>query len=465
MVQAFATVSDLSGLLERKEISPTELLTDTLVRIDKLEPILNTFAFLDTDGAQAAAQAADKRQRDGKRLSTLDGIPTSIKDLIAQKGLPLRFGSKASSDSPAAEDAPSVRRLRDAGAVLLGKSTTSEFGSKAVGDSPLTGITRNPWNTEMTPGGSSSGAAAMVAAGIVPYAIGTDGGGSVRIPAALSGLFGIKASFGRVPVYPVSATPTLAHVGPLTRTVKDAAMVLDVISGYDNRDPFSVYGPSEDYTRSLNTGRTLRVGWTPDFGYAKVEAEVADIAQTAVNNLASMGHEIVELPNLMEDPVDMWNAEFYAGIGTKLRGVIESSPDLLDPAVLKVLEIAISQEMGDYYAKVFERYAFRDKIRKVFEQYDVLVSPTIPVSHVPAGQNVPSSHQERSIVSWVCFTYPFNLTGNPAASMPIGFDARGLPVGLQVAGRLNDEKTVLNLCHAYEEAFGDGTKRPPLSLR
>ena len=211
---AFATIPELSQGLTSKRFSATELLDDVLVRLDKLEPTLNMFAALDVEGARADAKAAEARQMKDARLSTLDGIPTSIKDLIAQMDLPQRFGSRTAPDTPMGDDAPSVGRLRAAGAVLLGKSTTSEFGCKAVGDSPLTGITRNPWNPDLTPGGSSCGAAAMVAAGLVPYALGTDGGGSVRIPASLTGLFAIKGQFGRVPVYPTSATPTLGHVGP-----------------------------------------------------------------------------------------------------------------------------------------------------------------------------------------------------------------------------------------------------------
>ena len=213
----FKSLEELSDGLADKAFSASELLEHTIAQYARLEPRLNMFSHVDFEAARISAKASDDRIRLGERISVLDGIPTSVKDLIAVKDMPQRFGSRAVSDTPVAEDAPSVERLRRAGAVILGKSTTSEFGCKAVGDSPLTGITRNPWNTDKTPGGSSCGAAAMVAAGLVPYAIGTDGGGSIRIPASLCGLFGIKAQFGRVPVFPTSATPTLAHVGPLAR--------------------------------------------------------------------------------------------------------------------------------------------------------------------------------------------------------------------------------------------------------
>jgi aspartyl-tRNA(Asn)/glutamyl-tRNA(Gln) amidotransferase subunit A len=206
----------------------------------------------------------------------------------------------------------------------------------------------------------------------------------------------------------------------------------------------------------------MRIGWSPDFGYARVEPEVAALTARAVERLAELGHEVEELPALMEDPVALWNAEFYAGVGTKLRGVIEETPDLLDPAVLEVLRLAIAQEMCEYYAKVFERYAFREQMRRLFERFDLLVSPTIPVSCVPAGRNVPESQEGRSIVSWVAFTYPFNLTGQPAASMPVGFTEAGMPVGLQVVAGMHDEAAILSLCQGYEAAFGTPGVRPPI---
>jgi len=457
---AFATISDLSDGLQHKRFSATELLDDVLARLETLEPKLNMFAALDVDGARADARAAEDRQMKGARLSPLDGIPTSVKDLIAQKGLPQRFGSRTSPDTPMAEDAPSVARLRAAGAVLLGKSTTSEFGCKAVGDSPLTGITRNPWNTDLTPGGSSCGGAAMVAAGLVPYAIGTDGGGSLRIPAALTGLFGLKGQFGRVPVYPTSATPTLAHVGPLSRTVEDGATVMEVISGHDRRDPFSVAGPVPAFREAARTDRKLRIAYAPTLGFARPQADVLDRLDAAAENVAALGHDVDRLDHVMDDPVDLWNAEFYAGVGTRLRPVIDASPDLIDPAVLEVLKTAISQQMEDYYAKVFARYAFRDAMRDLFERYDLLISPTLPVTAVEAGRDLPASLTDRSIVSWVFYTYPFNLTGQPAASLPIGFTGYGLPIGMQIVGGINDEEAVLALSGQYERAHGELDRRP-----
>ena len=452
----FISVSELSKLIKNKEVSPTELLDSTLKKIEKLDPILNSFAFLDIEGAKILAKDSEKRMMSNSLLSELDGIPTSIKDLIAQKNLPQRFGSKTTSDNPISIDAPSVERLRNAGAVLLGKSTTSEFGCKGVGDSPLTGVTRNPWNIKLTPGGSSCGAASMVAAGIVPYAIGTDGGGSIRIPAALTGLFGIKAQFGRVPVYPTSATPTLAHVGPLTRNVLDACKVLQIISGKDFRDPFTVTENVPIYENFIKEKKSYKIAWSPTLGYGKNDSNVMKILDNAIKNISSLGYKIDTIDKVLdEDPINLWNAEFYAGVGTRLKSVIENSPDLIDPAVLGVLKVAINQKMNDYYSLVFQRYAFREKMRIFFDQYDLLITPTLPCAAFEVGLNVPKNMPDKNIVSWVTYTYPFNLTGQPAASINAGYTSENLPVGMQVIGKNNREIDVLNFCNQFENISVD----------
>lgn len=460
---SFLSISQLSTLIKKKEISPIELLKNTLNNLEKIEKKINSFAHLDVEGAKKLAEQSEKRMLSNSLLSEIDGIPTSIKDLIAQKGLPQRFGSKTTPDKNSEVDAPSVERLRDAGAILLGKSTTSEFGCKAVGDSPLTGITRNPWNLDLTPGGSSCGAAAMVSSGIVPYALGTDGGGSVRIPASLTGLFGIKANFGRVPVYPVSATPTLAHVGPLTRNVEDACTVLKLISGSNWKDPFSVSERVPDFT-NINQKKKYKIAWSPTLGYAKPEKNVLEKMDAAIKNISSLGHDVELVDNIFDkDPVDLWNAEFYAGVGTKLKQVIEKNPEVIDPPILEVLKIAIQQEMGNYYGSVFERYALREKMRVFFEKFDLLITPTIPCVAFKAGQNVPDNFPDRNIVSWVYYTYPFNLTGQPAASINAGFSNENLPIGMQVISKTNNEIDILNFCKQFEDNFIDLSKKPNIS--
>jgi aspartyl-tRNA(Asn)/glutamyl-tRNA(Gln) amidotransferase subunit A len=343
--------------------------------------------------------------------------------------------------------------------VILGKSTTSEFGCKGVGDSPLTGITRNPWDLAKTPGGSSAGAAAMVACGLVPYALGTDGGGSLRIPAALTGLYGIKAQFGRVPVYPTSATPTLAHVGPLTRTAADATVVLSVIAGFDPRDPFSVAGPVPDFAGAL-TGPRLRIAYSPTLGYGRVDPEVAALTAQTVEALQSAGHHVDQIDHFFDDPIDLWTAEFYAGVAIRLRAALEDTPEMLDPAVLEVLEAAVGQDLRTYYDAVFRRYDFREKVRQMMEPYDLLVTPTLPVASVDVGVDVPPELAGRNIVSWATFTYPFNLTGQPAASMPIGVTAAGHPVGLQVVSKALGEAAIFGIAGENDRRLGGIASHP-----
>ena len=451
---AFATIADLSAGYRRKEFSPVEVLADVSRRLEAIEPVLNMFAHLDRAAAIEQARAAEARMVRGAMLGVLDGIPTSVKDLIAVAGMPQRFGSRTTSAALVATDAPAVARLRAAGAVILGKSTTSEFGCKGVGDSPLTGITRNPWNPALTPGGSSCGAAAMVACGLVPYAIGTDGGGSIRIPAAMTGLFGIKAQFGRVPVFPTSATPTLAHVGPLARTAEDAAHVLQIIAGYDRRDPFTVAGPVPDFVTAARTPRRLRIAWSPTLGFARADPEIAALTEAAVLHLQALGHSVEQVAPGFDDPIGMWTAEFYAGVGTRLRASVETDAHALDPAVLEVLRAAIAQDLKTYYASVFDRYAFREKVRAVMEPFDLLLTPTLPVAAFAAGKDVPPGYEDRNIVSWAMFTYPFNLTGQPAASLPAGLTAAGLPAGLQAVSRAHDEQAIFALAGQMERLTG-----------
>ena len=344
-------------------------------------------------------------------------------------------------------DAPSVERAKANGAILIGKSTTSEFGCKPVGDSPLTGVTRNPLDLSLTPGGSSAGCAASVAAGITPFALGTDGGGSIRIPAAFTGTFGFKANFGRVPVWPASATPTLAHVCPLARNVRDAALLLQVIAGYDPRDPAAIAGPVPDFLAACEAPvRGLRIAWSSTLGYAEPDPEVVEICARAARLLERAGCVVEEVERVFAaDPEDLWTAEFYAGVGTRLRPILESRRDLLDPAVAEILDAALALDMRDYYDAVFRRYALRDEMFAFFGRYDALLSPTLPISALEAGRNIPAGFEHRNLVSWVYYTYPFNLTGQPAASLPIGLCSRGTPVGLQIVTARNDEETALKI--------------------
>ena len=462
----FRTALELSRAIASRQVSPVELMQACLARAERLNPRLNCFVSLVPELALAAARRAEQAVMTGQHLGPLHGLPISVKDLIALKDLRLTFGSRAMADNVATADAPSVERIRAAGACIIGKSTTSEFGCKAVGDSPLTGITRNPWNPDKTPGGSSAGAAASVAAGITPFSLGTDGGGSLRIPASLCGLFGIKAQFGRVPVHPVSATPTLAHVGPLARTVRDAALLLSVISGLDDRDPFSVAGPVPDYLGACEQPvEGLRIAWSRTLGYARPDPEIADIAQRAAQRFSEMGCEVVEMDRVLaQDPIDLWASEFYAGVGVRLKQPLIEQRELLDPAVADIVGRALEQSTETYCTRVFQRYELRETMRRFFERFDLLLTPTLPCAAFDVGLNTPPQWPDRNVISWVYYTYPFNLTGQPAASVPAGWTAAGLPVGLQMVARAHRETDIFRAAAALERCQPWADRRPNVTL-
>ncbi len=461
------TANELRRLVASKKVSPVELTQRALAKAEATQKTLNAFFVLLPREALAAAKAAEEAVMRNEPLGLLHGLPFSAKDLMAVANVRYASGSRTMADNIASVDAPAVERAKAAGAILIGKTTTSEFGCKPVGDNPLTGVTRHPWNLAKTPGGSSAGAAASVAAGITPFALGTDGGGSVRIPCCFTGLAGIKAHFGRVPVWPASATPTLAHVGPIARNIGDAALLLTAIGGYDPRDPFSVSAAMPDLLGAASGADVtdLRVAYSPTLGYARPDPAVEAIVAQAVRAFENLGCKVDLVEKVFDkDPADLWTAEFYAGVGTRLRSFVEKQRDLLDPAVAEVLDAALAQDMRSYYEKVFERYALRDKVRTFFETYDLLLSPVLPVVSLDAGKNIPDQLSDRNLVSWVFYTYPFNLTGQPAATVCAGIAADGMPVGLQIVGRALGEYDVVRAAAAFERTKPGGYNVRPFAI-
>jgi aspartyl-tRNA(Asn)/glutamyl-tRNA(Gln) amidotransferase subunit A len=460
----FMTALDMRQAIRTKKASPVEIVESTLRDIESTQPTLNAFVTVTPDLAMAAARVAEKAVLAGEDTGLLTGLPLSIKDLTAVKGVRFTSGSRTLANFIAPLDSPASERVKANGAAIVGKTTTTEFGCKGSSNSPLTGETRNPWNLGKTTGGSSAGAGASVAAGLTPFALGTDGGGSIRIPSAFCGLFGIKAHFGRVPVFPAAATPTLAHVGPLARTVRDAALLLTAISGFDARDPASVAAEIPDYLGACERSpRGLRIAWSPTLGYARPTPEVAALAAEAAHTFEALGCEVEIVEKVFDDPVDMWMAEFYAGVGTRLKTVLTEQRELVDPAVAKVLDGALDQTIDEYYRRVFGRYEFREKVRKFFERYDLLMTPTTPVTAFDLGRDVPPELEGANIVSWIAYTYPANLCGLPAASVPCGFTQTGLPAGLQIVGRALGEVDILRAAAAFEAARPWADKRPALA--
>jgi Asp-tRNA(Asn)/Glu-tRNA(Gln) amidotransferase A subunit family amidase len=458
---SFMTAMEMRRLIATKQVSPVEITESTLRRIDASHATLNAFVTVTPELAMDAAHKAEAAVMAGKTQGLLTGIPLSIKDLTAVKDVRFTSGSRTLANFIAPVDSPASERVKAHGASIVGKTTTTEFGCKGSSNSPLTGETRNPWNLTKTTGGSSAGAAASVAAGLTPFALGTDGGGSIRIPSSFCGLFGIKAHFGRVPVFPAAATPTLAHIGPMARTVRDAALLLTAISGFDARDPASVAEEVPNYLAACeHSPRGLRIAWSPTLGYARPTREVADLTSAAARSFEEFGCEVELVETVFDDPIELWMAEFYAGVGTRLKKTLTEKRVLIDPAVAAVLDNALDQTIDGYYERVFARYEFREKLRQFFEKFDLLMTPTTPVPAFDLGRDIPAELEGANIVSWVAYTYPINLCGLPAASIPCGFTRAGLPVGLHVVAGALREVDIFRAAAAFETAYGWDDKRP-----
>jgi aspartyl-tRNA(Asn)/glutamyl-tRNA(Gln) amidotransferase subunit A len=345
--------------------------------------------------------------------------------------------------------------------VFVGKTTTPEFGWKGVTDSPLTGVTRNPWNLSKTPGGSSGGSAAAIAAGYAPLALGTDGGGSIRIPAAFTGIFGFKSSFGRVPAYPLSPFGTVAHVGPMTRTVEDSAMMMNVIARPDSRDWLSLPYEAKDFVKGLKGGvKGLRIAFSARLGNARVEPEIADLVATAARSFGTLGARVDETDPGFEDPGGIFRVLWWSGARGLIGSLSPGKRSLLDPGLLEVFELSKCITLDEYLEAQKQRGALGAKMRLFMDRYDLLLTPSLPITAFEAGKLAPDTVLAGKWVDWTPFSYPFNLTQQPAASVPCGFTASGLPAGLQIVGGMFDDWTVLRAAYAYEQAHDWMERRP-----
>jgi aspartyl-tRNA(Asn)/glutamyl-tRNA(Gln) amidotransferase subunit A len=446
------TASDLLRLYRTRRVSPVEVTRAVLARIGQLNPVLNCFCLVDDRAALASARASESRWRRGEPQGLLDGVPISIKDLLLTRGWPTRRGSKTVNPrGPWNDDAPAVARLREHGAVLLGKTTTPEFGWKGVTDSALTGITRNPWNPELTPGGSSGGGAAAVAAGLGPLTVGTDGGGSIRIPCGFTGLFGLKPSFGRVPAWPLSPFGTVAHVGPITRSVADAALMLNVLSLPDARDWFALPHDARDYRVGLEDGvQGLRIAYSADLGYARVEPEIAAIVKRAALRFAELGAHVEEADPGFENAGPIFAMHWFAGAAALLRNFTPPQRKLVDSGLREVAAEGARISNLDYLDAVRKRGQLGVHMNRFHEAYDLLLTPTLPLAAFEAGREVADVMREKRWTDWTPFSYPFNLTQQPAASIPCGLTKKRLPVGLHIVGPRHADALVLRAARAFE---------------
>ena len=454
----------LRGRYRRRDLSPVEVTEATLARIDRLNPALNAFITVTPDLALVQARAAERAYARGGTPGPLAGIPISIKDLTPTKGIRTTRGSLLNSDWVPTEDAPFVERVSAAGAVMLGKTNTPEFGWKGDSGNRVVGPTHNPWCHGRTAGGSSGGGAAAVAAGLGPLAQGSDGAGSIRIPGAFCGIVGFKPSFGLVPQYPASAVGDLSHLGPMTRTVRDAALLLDAVAGADPRDRLS-WSSGIDHLAACEGGvRGLRLAWSATLGYAPLEPAVGDAGEAAARRFEDLGCTVAAVDPGLPNPWEELDAIWSAGMAGMHHTDLEQVRALIDPGRLALVERGRGLRADAVAAARGRRNAYVDGMRRFMADYDLLLTPTLPITAFAAGDDHPGTVAgvPTGYLSWTPFTYPFNLTGQPAISLPAGL-VDGLPVGLQLVGRWHDDATVLRAAAAFEAIAPWADRWPDLS--
>lgn len=464
----------LAGRIKAKEISPVEVLDAVLGRLERLDPVLHAFAIVTADDARVQARRIEQDIVAGREVGPLAGVPTGVKDLICTKGVRTASGSYAYTDFIPDEDDVVVERIKAADAIVIGKTQVPEFGYSGTGQTPLAEPTCNPWRLDRTSGGSSAGSGAAVATGIGPFALGSDGGGSVRIPASFCGLCGVKATMGRVPLYPgtkderypgVSSWESLEHIGPLTRTVADAALVLSVIAGPDDRDRLSLPAADFDWRTATEGGIAgLRVAYSPNLGYAAVDPEVRQIVDRAAHVFErDLGCTVERADPGWSDPYDtFWGVVVNDSDLVGLRNLAERLGERMSPHLAQTLRADWTAQQ--LTSAVMGRKAIYNAAWRFFRTYDLLLTPTLPVPAFEHGIQGPTEIDGRAVdpFYWLSFTFPFNLTGQPAATVPAGWTTNGLPVGLQIIGRRLDDPAVLRAAAAYEATASWRDRWPPI---
>lgn len=446
---ALQSCEQLVALYRSRDASPVEVLEAVIRRIERQNGTLNAFAHLDLEQARVVARESERRWRAGQPQGLLDGLPISVKDLGLVRGMPTLRGSLSiDPQGPWLEDAPSVARAREHGAVLIGKTAVPEFGCKGTTDSRLLGATRSPWNVALTPGGSSGGAVAAVASGMSCADIASDAGGSIRNPCAMTGVVGLKPSFGRVPDYPPSPIGSMAVVGPICRTVRDAALFMNVIARADDRDPTAKPFEGEDFLAGIEQGTgDLRVAVSPTLGYARVDSEIQAVFERAIGTLAAASVEPVDAP--FPDPAPLVGMFLSVGLARVYRalGPRRVADEQMDPAFVAAVRRGEQVGLQDYLDAVAARKQLIATVNRLFRRCDVLLTPTLPVAAFPVGTDDPPGH-----ALWKPFSGWVNLAKLPAASVPCGTTRDGLPIGLQVVGPRFSEARVLRVARAVEKA-------------
>ena len=462
---AYLSAADLAAAFRNRSLSPLEVTQATLARIDRLNPSINAYCHVAHESALADARASEARWIKGAPLSAIDGVPAGIKDLLLTKDMPTLRGSKTvGASGPWADDSPASARLKEAGAVILGKTCTPEWGWKGVTDSPLTGITRNPWNPALTPGGSSGGASAALAAGLGPLQIGTDGGGSIRIPNAFTATTGIKAHFGRVPAWPLSPMGTVAHVGPMTRDITDCALLLNVITQPDARDWSALPPHGHDWSAGLGAGiKGLRIAYSPRLGYVKyVDPQVEAAVQQAVQRFVGLGAQVEQCDPGFADCGPLFATHWFASARNTFGKLPADQFKLLDPGLQATCAYAARYSIADFLDYQAARVQVGEVMKRFNQRFDVLLTPALALPAFEVGRPAPArppgiEAADEDWTWWTPFSYPFNLTQQPALSINCGFTEAGLPIGLQIVAPAYREDLALRAAAAFEAARGPVT--------
>jgi len=452
----YRSARELARLIKSKDLSPLELMEETLKRIETVNPVLNAFVSTRPEQAMDEARAITGRIACGKDPGPLAGVPIGVKDLEDVKGMVTSFGSVPYKNNVARSDSIQVSRLKAAGAIVVGKTNTPEFGFTGFTKNRLYGVTRNPWNTECTPGGSSGGSASAVVGGMVSIATGSDAGGSIRIPASYSGCFGLKTSFGRIPrgPLPVLQIHPIWCMGPLARTVDDAALYLDCVAGYHPSDPQSLPPPDYSFLKCLESMPTgLRIAFSPTLGYARVQKDVMTKVEGAVKCFEDMGHRVELWDGSLPDVGETWSRLMNCEIYAQVHNDLESNRQEMGRTLVKSLDHARSFSLNDHIEAQKVTTELNRIMWDLFEHFDLLLTPTMPTEAFAAQGPPPAEIDGHpiSLLGTVAFTYPFNLSGHPAASVPAGLTKNGLPAGLQIIGPRQRDDVVLQASHAYEQ--------------
>jgi Asp-tRNA(Asn)/Glu-tRNA(Gln) amidotransferase A subunit family amidase len=464
----FMPAYEMADKIKRQELTSQEITEVIIERIEKINPIINAYCTPTFDLARDMAKKADEAVKKGEKLGFLHGIPTSIKDETETKGIRTTFGCKIFENNVPHKDEIAVKRLRDAGIVILGKTNTPAFGYKGVTDNLIFGATKNPWNLERTCGGSSGGAAASMASGLGGLALGSDGGGSIRLPSCFCGVYGLKPNFGRVPHITMKLAGnlgTFVHKGPIVRYVKDAALMLDAIAGEDDSDRYSLPKPNFSYLKRLKEKpNRLNIGYSLDLGFIKaLDPEVKKSVLDAVQKFEKLDWIVEKGRIRMKNPEKTFLIPYLSSFAYMLKPFLKEWKKKLDPGLVMTVGAGLKFSAQDLKIAQIQREMIYDSVCRHFKKYDILVTPTLACPAFKLGILGPNEIDGKKIsppIGWLPYTYPFNMTGHPAASIPCGWSSEGLPIGMQIVGRRFDELTVLQVSKAFEEIQPWQDKKP-----